>query len=175
VRSTSWPDHPVPRYPYAHKCIYIMCVYYSYQYSLSTRENKKLGWERYGLEPMRNLRAATDWCERLVNRNNRLSAARHVLPGNLWRRIIREKKIVYIITILLSRCPTSSSSVSVRKNTLCGYALTIRRRSRIQNLDLYSAKSSGGGKNNRLRVRVFIIYSTSVYYYHTYVRDTCAI
>lgn len=95
MRSTSWPDHPVPRYPYAHKCIYIMCVYYSYQYSLSTRENNKLGWERYGLEPMRNLRAATDWCKRLVNRNNRLSAARHVLPGNLWRRIIRENKCIY--------------------------------------------------------------------------------
>lgn len=83
----------LPLHTYKH--IYILCVYCSYQYSLSTRENTKLGWERYGLEPMRNLRAATDWCERLVNRNNRLSAACHVLLGNLCRRICSEKNCTH--------------------------------------------------------------------------------
>lgn len=123
MRSTSWPAHPVPRItPYIHTNLYNICVcIVTSIYSLSTRENSKLGWERYGLEPMKNLRAATDWCERLVNRNNRLSVPCHVYWSTTGEGLFVEKKIVHKITIIVQL----SNVLLVHSNSddhVCGYA-----------------------------------------------------
>jgi len=117
---------------------------------------------------MRNLRAATDRRERLVNRNNRLSAARHVHCPVTCEGVFAEGKkncILCIITIIVQWSDVllvrSGSDTNTRPDVV-----ELKIQTDIQpNRFVYS------GKNNRLRVPVAVVlYSTGLlsYLYETH-------